>query len=358
MKKIAELKDISWMNELLVRLAMSRSLSLTDARKFFRLLFTGTLPVPKAKSFLLLLAQKGETADELLGCLEALQSLEKPVGPRIPGLMDTCGTGGDGRHTINISTLAALVIAGAGGKIAKHGNRAISSKSGSSDLLEAFGVQLDAAPKKMISAIQRSGLGYFHAPFHHPVFAQMQPLRKALGRRTILNLLGPLVNPMRLDYQLVGVSCKRLLPLYAKVLSRLGRKAALVCHSSDGMDEISTSVPTTVAWVTPGKVRMSVIRPGALSLKKARLSDLAVASVREGKVRAKNILTGQDQGPARDTVVLNAAYGLLLCRKAKTVREGIVLAQKSIDSGKAMKVLQQLRDRSEGLRQTCPFPQK
>ena len=328
---------------ILTKLLRGTDLTLSESRAFFRQLFTGAIPFTKAKSFLLLLAQKGETADEFLGCLRALQALEKPIGPRIPGLMDTCGTGGDGRKTINISTLVALVIAGAGGKIAKHGNRAISSKSGSSDLMEAFGVKLDAAPRKMIAAIRRSGLGYFHAPFFHPVFAAVQPLRRSLRRPTILNLLGPLANPMRLDHQLVGVSRKHLIPLFAKVLSKLGRRTALVCHSNDGMDEISTSVPTTVAWVTPGKVRMSVIRPGSYGLRKASLKHLSVDSVGKSKLRAQKILAGKERGPARDMVVLNAAFGLLLCGKARSVQEGIALAQKSIDSGKALKVLKQLK---------------
>jgi anthranilate phosphoribosyltransferase len=319
---------------------------LSESRKFFRLLFTGAVPLTKAKSFLLLLAKKRETADELLGCLRALRALEKPIGPRIPGLMDTCGTGGDGRHTINISTLVALVVAGAGIKVAKHGNRAISSKSGSSDLMEAFGVKLDAGPEKMIAAVKRSGLGYFHAPFFHPVFARMHNLRRSLGRPTILNLLGPLVNPMRLDHQLVGVSEKHRVPLYAKVLSKLGRKTALVCHSSDGMDEISTSAPTTAAWVTPGKIRMSVIRPGTYGLKKASLKTLSVHSVMQSKLRAQKILSGKEKGPARDTVVLNAAFGLLLCGKAGSVREGIALARRSLDSGKALKALNQLKKAS------------
>jgi anthranilate phosphoribosyltransferase len=336
----------TWLNELLIQLLLGRSLTLADARKFFTLLFTDVIPFTKAKSFLLLLAQKGETAGELLGCLQALQALEKPIGPKIPGLMDTCGTGGDGRQTINISTLVALVIAGAGGKIAKHGNRAISSRSGSSDLMEAFGVKLDAAPRKMFSAIQTSGLGYFHAPFHHPVFGKMQPLRRALKRRTILNLLGPLVNPMRLDHQLVGVSEKRWIPLYAKVLSKMGRKTALVCHSNDGMDEISTSAPTAVAWVTPNKVRMDVIQPRTYGFRKASFKDLAVNSVKKSVSRAKNILAGKEKGPARDAVVLNAAYGLLLSGKARSVEEGIVFAEESIDSGSALKVLKKLKQRS------------
>ena len=343
MKKIRRPQETPTFEKALDRLITGRSLSLTEARRSFTLLFTQAVPFQKAKSFLLLLSLKGETADELLGCVQALQTLEKKAASGISGVMDTCGTGGDGRQTINISTLVALVIAGAGGKIAKHGNRAISSRSGSSDLMEAFGVKLDASRKKMIEATRRSGLGYFHAPYHHPVFSRMQPLRQALKRPTILNLLGPLVNPLRLDYQLVGVAQKRLIPLYAGVLAKLGRKNALVCHSQDGMDEISTSVPTTAAWVTPNKVRMSTIQPRSLGLKPARSGHLAAGSIQNSKLRAQNILTGKETGPARDTIVLNAAYGLLICKKARTVREGIALAQKSIDSGAALRVLRQLK---------------
>ncbi len=331
-----------WMNNILIRLATGRSLSLKDARRAFMCLFTEAMPFTQAKSMLLLLSLKGETSDELLGCLQALRSLEKTIGPKIPGIMDTCGTGGDGRHTLNISTLVALVIAGAGGKIAKHGNRAISSKSGSSDLMESLGVRLDAKPAKMIRSIQRCGIGYFHAPAHHPVFARIQPLRRALKRRTILNLLGPLVNPMNLDHQLVGVSEKRLISLYAKVLSKLGRKSALVCHSDDGLDEISTTAVTTAAWVTPGKIRMARIHPAALGLKKGSSKDLSVDSIKKSTSRAENILAGKERGGARDTIVLNAAYGLFLCRKARSVEEGIVLAEESIDSGNALNTLNQL----------------
>ncbi len=337
------LRDPSGSGDILSRLATGGSLTLKEARKIFTLLFTGALPLTKAKSFLLLLTKKGETANELLGCLQALQALEKPIGPRIANLMDTCGTGGDGRQTINISTLVALVIAGAGGKIAKHGNRAISSRSGSSDLMESFGINLHAVPKKMIAALRRSGLGYFHAPVYHPVFSKMQPLRQALKRRTILNLLGPLVNPMRLDYQLVGVAQKRLIPLYARVLSKLGRKAALVCHSADGMDEISTSASTTAAWVTPNRVRMSVIDPRSFGLQKTRASDLSVNSIKRSRQKAEAILVGKERGPARDTILLNAAYGLLLCGKAHSVPEGISLARQALDSGKALNVLKQLK---------------
>lgn len=328
--------------KLLRQLLLAKSLNPVDARFFFEMLFAGQISFQQAKAFLLLLAAKGENADELLGCLQALREHEKPIGPKIPFLMDTCGTGGDGRQTLNISTLAALIIAGAGGKVAKHGNRAISSQSGSSDLMEAFGVNLSAPKLSMIRAVQKIGFGYFHAPFFHPVFAKMQPLRTALKQRTILNLLGPLVNPMRLDYQLVGVSNKCLVPLYAKVLSRFVRKSALVCHSTDGLDEISTAVPTVVAWVTPKKIRQSLLYPKTFGLQKASLKDIRVSSVAQSKRLAEKILTGKERGPARDIVILNAACGFMVCQKARTIQEGIQLARQSLDSGNAYQVLKRL----------------
>lgn len=336
-------KESIHLDRMLEQLLIGKSLSCQTAQQLFTMIFNERIPFAKAKTFLLLLSQKGETADELLGCLQALQSLEKSEKSRIPGLMDTCGTGGDGRHTLNISTLAALVIAAAGGKVAKHGNRAISSKSGSSDLMEAFGIQLQAPRAKMIRAIKDCGIGYFHAPCYHPVFLKMQPLRRSLKRRTILNFLGPLANPMDLDYQLVGVSRKEMVPLYAKVLSQLGRKATLVCHSLDGTDEISTSSPTKVAWVFGKRIQSTVIQPRTYGLKKTHPRDISVDSVKESKALAEKILSGKEKGPARDVILLNAAFGLFLCRKARNIQEGIRLALTVLDTGRALHILKQLK---------------
>lgn len=336
-------KNYGWIHSRLSELLTGKSFSLLNARMIFKMLFKEKLPFHQAKTLLLLMAAKGETSEELLGCLKALQQIEKPIRFKIPSLMDTCGTGGDSRCTINISTLAAIVIAGSGGKVAKHGNRAVTSKSGSSDLLESFGINLDASQKKMIRAIQTCGLGYFHAPSHHPVFSKMQPLRRSLKRRTILNLLGPLVNPMKLDYQLVGVAENRLIPLYAKVLARLGHKTALVCHSKDGMDEISTSAPTIVARIKSNHISYDKIRPEKYGLRRASLKDIRVNSVKESKRIAEKILTGKERGAARDMIVLNAAFGLWVCQKVRTVGDGIKLAQKAIDSGSALRVLSKLR---------------
>ncbi len=336
------LKHTILLDGLLAKLLESRSLTYPEARKVFNLLFSGKLSLAYAKAFLLLMAKKGETDGEILGCLAALRNLEKPQKTRIRSLMDTCGTGGDGRKTINVSTLAALVIAGAGGKVAKHGNRAISSKSGSSDLMEALGVRLNIPPSAVLQNIRRCGLGYFHAPLHHPVFGKMQSLRQMLKKRTILNLLGPLVNPVELDYQLVGVAEERLLPLYAKVLSKLKRKAALVCHSMDGMDEISISAPTRLAWIKRGRIRYETIDPKRYGFLHGKSSALTIRSIREGQRVSKKILSGRFRGPSRDIVVLNAGFGLAVSGRTKTVQEGIALAEKSLDSGNANQVLQKL----------------
>jgi len=206
----------------ITRLLQRRNLTETEAYGVFGDLFDQKLTMPEAKALLLLLAEKGETVDEVRGCLNALRKREPVLRAPAGGVMDTCGTGGDGSHSINVSTLAAFVIAGAGGKVAKHGNRAVSSKSGSSDLMESFGIKLDAKPRRMIESISRNGIGYFHAPFYHPVFSKVQPLRKALGVRTIFNLLGPLVNPVKIRYQLVGVAKREFLDLYARIPVRPG----------------------------------------------------------------------------------------------------------------------------------------
>lgn len=330
------------MDSILPSLLTGKSLSAAASVRLFKILFSADLPASSAKSVLLLLAWKGETADELWGAVSAIKKLEKPIGPRIRGLIDTCGTGGDKSRSFNISTLAALVIAGAGCKVAKHGNRAISSSFGSSDLMESLGVKIDAPASRMFQAVHQAGIGYFHAPYYHPFFAKLHPLRRSLGRRTILNLLGPLVNPMQLDYQLVGVAEKRLLPLYAKVLARLGRRSALVCHSTDGMDEISTAQPTRVVWVKNGKTRPGVIKPTGLGLARATRADLRSAGPAKSRRIAQNILSGKEKGARRDAVILNAAYALWISGRSRSLEKAVHMAQESIDSWRAINALRKL----------------
>jgi len=344
----ASLTDKQLTGSVLSGLLSGKDLSASTACKLFEMLFTGRLSDAQAKSVLLLLAKKGETAEELWGAVHALKRLEKPLPCSIRGLMDTCGTGGDKSQSINISTLAAFIVAGAGIKVAKHGNRAISSRSGSSDLMESLGIKIDAGAPRMLRAIKRAGIGYFHAPFYHPVFARLHPLRQSLKRRTILNLLGPLVNPLNLDYQLVGVGERRLLPLYAKVLAKLNRRSAVVCHSADGMDEISTSNPTHVAWINHKKLRFGTLRPGKLGLRPASRSALRVSDPAHGHRIARNILAGSEKGPRRDAVILNAACALYISGKAGSLKAGVAMARKSLESGRAFQSLTTLKKIASG----------
>ncbi len=330
-------------DSVLIRLLHGRDLSKSESGAMFRQIFQLQVPEAKIKALLLLLAQKGETPAEVLGCLKALQALERPAQISIPGLMDTCGTGGDGKHSLNVSTLAALVIAGAGGKVAKHGNRGISSRCGSSDLMEALGVKLDAPKSRMIESIRRFGIGYFHAPFYHPVFSKMQPLRKKIKTRTIFNLLGPLANPVCVSAQLLGVSSPRALKLYADVLRAGKSRSSLVCHSKDGLDEISTQAPTDVAKISNGQVIWGRIEPRRLGFRTSKTGTLKVHSIRQSRDLALKLLQNKFYGPTRDIVVLNAAAGLWVSAKAKGLREGIEMADESLRSGNAYRALSGLK---------------
>ena len=331
------------MQPVLTRLLEGKQLGFIEASSFFTALFQEQIPDAKAKAVLLLLARRGESSDELRACVEALRKLEPELKAPCPDLIDTCGTGGDGSHSVNVSTLAAFVIAGAGGHVAKHGNRAISSKSGSSDFLEALGVKIDAPASQMKASLKKNGIGYFHAPLYHPVFARVQPLRKSLGVRTIFNLLGPLVNPFRVAYQLTGVSRPEHLELYAEVFRRRPElKRALICRSEEGWDEISVLRPTKYYLVEKGRVKAGVIDPRKLGVAGGRLQDLKGGSPARNAFLAKKILNGTQRGPLRNLIVINAAAGLWTAGLAKNLNHGVLLAGSAIDSGRALGALQGL----------------
>lgn len=320
-------------------LLQKKSLSEKQAMLLFAELFKQKIPTREAKNLLLLLARKGETAAEVSGCVQALEALEPPFRTtHTEALMDTCGTGGDGSHSLNISTLAAFLIAGAGGKIAKHGNRGLSSPCGSSDLLEALGVKLEAGKARMMKALNQVGIAYFHAPYYHPVFSRMQPLRKSLGVRTLFNLLGPLANPCEIRYQLVGVSKKEYLDLFAQVLCRKGVKRALICHSQDGLDEISVQAPTWAIWIDQGKISYEIFQPKKFGMK-SNSGGLKGGDPHKNKSLSLKLLQGKLKGIARNTVILNAAAGLLVSGLAKDWGDGLHKAEISLDSKKAYQTL-------------------
>ncbi len=331
------------LNQAFLPLLVGKNLTRTQALKFFTPLLKGNLAPSEAKTLLLLLALKGETVDEILGCLQAVRRFEPVQHLKVPHLMDTCGTGGDQSHSFNISTLAAFVIAGAGGKVAKHGNRAISSKCGSSDLMEALGVNLKASRRRMIEAIQKAGIGYFHAPFYHPVFMKLQPLRRQLKTRTIFNLLGPLLNPFALHDQLVGVAQKAYVKLFAQILKKLGVQSALVVHSADGTDEISVSSVTYAASIKSGKIRYFKLQPTRNLFHTGRNRDLKGGTVKQNRQTALNFLEGHLHGTLRQTILINAGAGLRVSGMASSLKEGIKLAEEALDSGKAKQALVALK---------------
>lgn len=322
------------------KLLEGRALTEKESASVFTALFEEKLSPAKAKSLLLLLAKKGESVSELLGCVKALRKLEPSVKTRLP-LLDTCGTGGDGSHSLNVSTLAALVIAGAGGKVAKHGNRGLSSQCGSSDVLEALGVNLAQTPKQVVCSIENCGIGYLHAPHHHPVFSRVQGLRKSLKTRTLFNLLGPMINPLAPRFQLIGVANEKTFDLYVAVLKVL-KATALVCHSQDGLDEISINAPTKIAVIQKGAVRLGWIKPEKFGFNKGNPGAVKGGMPKDNARAVFQILNGTLRGPARDMVVLNAAAGLLISNQADSLEDGIQLAEASLDSGRALKALEGL----------------
>ena len=327
---------------------VGKPLSEKDAQRLFSKIFRAQLAEPQIKALLLLQAKRGETSGEVRGCLKALRALEPAIHSNILNLMDTCGTGGDRSHSINISTLAAFVIAGAGGRVAKHGNRGITSRCGSSDLMEALGVKLDAGPKRMLKALKKYGIGYFHAPFYHPIFSRVQPIRRRIKARTVFNLLGPLVNPLGVRRQIVGVSKREHLELYAEILKKSRMDHAVICHSHDGMDEISTAGKTSLIWVRKGQLKRQVLDFRSYRLQGARKGDFQGGNATRNQGIARRLLKGKLRGKMRDIIALNAAVGLMVGGRAKTVAEGLKSAKRSIDSGAAYRSLQGLVNISRG----------
>ncbi len=299
-------------------------------------------------AFLTALRMRGETVEEIAGAAEALRARVVRFPAAFPGAIDTCGTGGDASGTLNISTLAALVAAGAGAKVAKHGNRAVSSRCGSADLLAALGIKVDASPETSARALSRAGFAFLFAPAYHPAMKAVAAVRKELGFRTLFNLIGPLCNPAGVRRQLLGVFRPDMVPLMAGVLARLGCERAVVVCSQDGLDEISVSAPTRAADLFPGgQVKETVIDPRAFGMGHPR-GTLAGGSPGENAGRALAILAGEEKGPARDAVLLNAAAALRVAGLAPTMEEGLNAARASLDGGSALAVLDAVREITNG----------
>lgn len=292
---------------------------------------------------LIALRTKGETIDELAGLAQTMRSLATPVSVEIDrgDLLDTAGTGG-GRRTFNVSTTAALIAAGAGCPVAKHGNRSATGLSGSADLLEALGARIDLAPAQVSRCIEEVGFGFMFAPAHHQATRYVIPVRRDLAVRTIFNFLGPLTNPAGAERQLIGVSDARYLETMARALGRLGTRRALVVSSEDDLDELSISAPTTVWEVDPDGARMQVLTPESVGLRRAPADSIPGGDPAENAAIARAVLDG-DRGPgepARDLSVLNAGAAIYAAGRADTIADGVELAAVAIESGAATAALE------------------
>jgi len=330
----------------IAKVAAGNSLSQEEAAEAFDLVMSGAATPAQIGALMMGLRVRGETVDEIAGAARAMRA--KVLTVRAPeGAIDTCGTGGDGKGTFNISTCAAFVVAGAGVPVAKHGNRAISSRSGSADVLKELGVNIKASPETISRCIAECGLGFMFAPAHHAAMRHVAQVRTELGTRTIFNLLGPLANPAGTKYQVVGVFGKEWVEPIAQVLALLGTERAWVVHGSDGLDELTTTGISDVAVVDMGKVSTFRISPRNAGLPDARPEDLTGGNAVENAAHIRAVLGGL-KGPLRDVVMLNAAAALLVAGKANTLRESVASAAQSIDSGKALAVLEALVRLSRG----------
>jgi anthranilate phosphoribosyltransferase len=295
-------------------------------------------------ALLVALRMKGETAEEITGAAMAMRERVTPLDLDDHAramLIDTCGTGGDGRGTFNISTLAAIVAAGAGASVAKHGNRAVSSSCGSADVLSALGVHIDLDAARMSTVLKRAGIAFLFAPKLHPAMAAVAGVRKELGVRTIFNVLGPLTNPAFARRQVLGVYSERLVEIVAQVLAALGAEHALVVHSRDGLDEISISASTRVCEVRNGEVRSYDIAPEDLGLPRHPIEAVAGGDPRENANIARDILNGAN-GARHDIVIANAGAALYVGGLVSSLRDGVALAKESLVTGRALAKLQEL----------------
>lgn len=327
------------------RAVEGRHLERDEMHTVFAEVMDGKATDVQKSALLIALRMKGETVDEITGAAMAMRERVTPLDVDRDGLVDTCGTGGDGRGTFNISTVAAIVAAAAGANVAKHGNRAVSSACGSADVLSALGVNIDLDAPRMAAVLRRAGIAFLFAPKLHPAMSAVAAVRRELGVRTIFNVLGPLTNPAFARRQVLGVFAERLVETVARVLASLGAEHALVVHSRDGLDEISVSAPTRVCEVRGGEVRSYEITPEELGVPVYDIEELAGGDAKTNADIARRVLEGE-HGARRDVVTANAGAALYVAGLAPSIREGIALANAAIERGAAREKLQQLIDLS------------
>jgi anthranilate phosphoribosyltransferase len=327
--------------EALADLLDGKELGRSRSREVMDEIMRGEATQAQIGGFLVALRLKGETAEEIAGCAEAMREHVLPVRPQRDDLVDTAGTGGDGAGTLNISTAAAIVAAAAGAGVAKHGNRAVSSASGSADVLEELGFRLEQPPERIAQSIDELGFGFMFAPSHHPAMRHAAPVRRELATRTVFNVLGPLTNPAGARAQVIGVYAKPLVRTIADVLAQLGARRAFVVHGAYGIDELSPAGPNDVCEVVDGDVRERVIDPLDLGVARCDPDELRGGTPAENAAAIREVLAGTGGG-RRDAILLNAAGAIAAAGHAEDLGEALELARSAVDSGAAAARLDEL----------------
>jgi len=325
----------------LARLLDGHDLSRSEARTVMGEIMSGEATPAQIGGFLVALRAKGETVDEIAGSAEAMREHVLPVHPTRDDLVDTAGTGGDGSGTLNISTAAAIVAAAAGAGVAKHGNRAVSSASGSADVLEALGFRLELSPDQIARSIDELGFGFMFAPAHHPAMRHAAPVRRELATRTVFNVLGPLTNPAGARAQVLGVYAPALVRTIADVLAQLGSRRAFVVHGAGGIDELSPAGPNLVCEVVNGEVSEREVEPLELGIPRCAPEELRGGTATENATAIREVLAGVGGG-RRDAILLNAAGAIAAAGHAADLSEGLALAREAVDSGAAAARLEEL----------------
>lgn len=331
------------------RITEGGNLSREESAAVMGEIMSGRATPAQIGAFLVGLRMKGETVEEITGAAETMRALATPVTVERTGLVDTCGTGGDARGTFNVSTAAALVAAAAGARVAKHGNRSVSSHSGSADVLEAAGVNLELTPEQVARCIDSVGVGFLFAPAHHGAMRHAIGPRRELKIRTLFNLLGPLTNPASAPNQVLGVFSERWVRPMADVLAAMGSEHVLVVHARDGLDEISIGAPTAVAELRNGSVRSFTLEPETFGFRRTDVTTLRVETAEESLAVINDLLAGRE-GPARDIVCLNAGAAVYAAGLAEDLAGGIGRATEAVASGEAARVFRSLVDFSQAQR--------
>ena len=322
-----------------------QDLSEADMTAVMRLIMTGEATPAQIGGFLIGLRMKGESIDEIVAAASVMRELSTKVDVNKEHLVDTCGTGGDASGSFNVSTASAIVVAAAGGRVAKHGNRSVSSKSGSADVLEAAGVNLEITPAQVADCVNETGVGFMFAPMHHSAMKHAIGPRREMGVRTIFNVLGPLTNPAAAPNQVLGVFSKALVEPLAQVLNKLGSEHVLVVHAEDGMDEISIASPTFVAELKQGQVSSYTIQPEDFGMSRASLDTIRAADAADSLAIIRRVFDNTD-GPAKDIVCLNAGAAIYAAGLAGSLADGVTQAQQVIAIGSVNDKLQQLVDKT------------